>query len=362
MKVVHVEAGRHMYGGALQVQYLLQGLQDYDIENILVCPIGSEIGKRCQNVAKVIEVEMKGDLDIGMAFRIRDVLKQEQADLLHLHSRRGADIWGALAAKLAGVKVMLTRRVDNAEPIWFAKLKYNTWYDHVAAISEGIRQVLLSECVSEQQVTTIRSAVDTQLFTPDPDSVWFEDEFGYRQEHFVIGIVAQLIERKGHQVLLDALPSLVNDYPHIRVMVLGKGPLKDQLHQSVQSMGLADTVKFFGFRNDIQRVLPNLSLVVHPAFIEGLGVALLQASSSGVPVVACRTGGIPEAIADGENGILVSPGSSAELSQAIKTLVSEQNLHRNFRLNGRERMVSQFSVDTMTKLNFNTYQSILAKP
>ena len=72
-----------------------------------------------------------------------------------------------------------------------------------------------------------------------------------------------------------------------------------------------------GFRSDLDRILPCLDLLVHPATMEGLGVSLLQAASAGVPILASRTGGIPEAVREGENGLLVRPGDSAALGAAL---------------------------------------------
>ncbi|NTS75719.1 glycosyltransferase [Catenovulum sp. SM1970] len=356
--IVHVEAGKFLYGGALQVKYLLTELQAYHVNNILVCPKGSDIANECRDIAKVIEIDMKGDLDIGLAFRLKKILVEEKASLLHIHSRRGADVWGALAAKLAGVKVLLTRRVDNAEPIWFSKIKY-AWFDHVAAISEGIRQVLLSQKVPADHVTTVRSAVDTELYQPRIDRAWFQSTFNYQDGDVVIGVIAQLIERKGHQLLLDKLTELRASYPNLQVLILGKGPRKEQLEASVNELGLTDCVQFAGFRTDMPKVMPNLDLVVHPAYIEGLGVSLLQAASCGVPIISCRTGGIPEAVKEGVHGLLAEPGDKEGLAKAIAQLLADKPLRESFSEAGIARMRCEFSTHVMAKGNVELYQRIL---
>ena len=366
MTVVHLEAGCHLYGGALQVKYLLEGLQKFPVRNVLVCPKGAKLATACRsafgNEVSIIECEMKGDLDWRLSSRIQRILHRENAQLLHIHSRRGADIWGARGANKAQVPVILTRRVDSSEPKWFAHWKYRHLYDSVVAISDGVREVLLNDGLSSQQVKTIHSVVDTEHFQPKPDRRWFEQSFGYSPKDQVIAIVAQLIERKGHKVLFDALIPLFQLYPDLQLMVLGKGPLRKDLENYVLKKGLGERVRFFGFREDIHRVLPNLYLVAHPAHAEGMGVALLQAAACGVPVVASKVGGIPEATLDGEHGVLMQPGDSEQLCVAIKTLIDSPSLRESFSQRARERMVKEFSIASMSQEYFNLYQSLSSKP
>ncbi|HSV80761.1 MAG TPA: glycosyltransferase, partial [Ramlibacter sp.] len=104
MKIVHVESGMHLYGGAQQVAYILGELQRLDINNVLVCPPGAAIGQHFAAAGgRVIEIPCSGDLDLGFIGRLKRVLRAEQPDAVHLHSRRGADLLGGLAARGAGV-------------------------------------------------------------------------------------------------------------------------------------------------------------------------------------------------------------------------------------------------------------------
>ena len=110
MKILHVEAGMHLYGGALQVVFLLRGLKAMGMQCILACPEGSAIAREAEPHAKVVTMPMKGDLDMGLLGRLRLLIRAERPALIHLHSRRGSDIWGALAGKLEGIPVVLSRR------------------------------------------------------------------------------------------------------------------------------------------------------------------------------------------------------------------------------------------------------------
>ncbi len=358
MKVVHIEAGRHMYGGALQVRYLLQGLKEKNVDNILVCHQGSPLALECQGLAVVHEVHIRGDLDFRWAGAVEEILRDERPDYLHIHSRRGADFWGLRLGRKCGVPVLVTRRVDHPEPAWIANWKYNKSAHHVFAISEGIRELLIGEGVKRHKITTIRSAVDTAVFTPDADSRWFQNEFGFQSGNQVIGVIAQFIARKGHHVLIKVLPALRRQFPDVRILLLGQGKLERELKAAVADAGLDNLVTFAGFRNDLHRIMPNLCLVVHPAFREGLGVSLLQASACGVPVIASRVGGIAEAVLHDRTGLLVTPGSQPELMAAIQYLLASPEIRKRFGEAGREYMLNSFSIDNMASLYLKYYQKL----
>ena len=358
MKVLHVEAGKHYYGGARQVVYIIEGLAKRGVTNLLACPIGADIAAEVGMSAQVHEIRMGGDADIGMAWRLAKLIRAERPDIVHLHSRRGADVWGGLAAHISGVPCVLSRRVDNPEPRWLVALKYRL-YDHVITISEGIRQVLLAEGLAPERVTCVRSAVDA---TPYLQLVNREDmrrEFGLNAGAVVIGMVAQLIPRKGHRYLIDAVASLSKDYPDLRVLVFGRGPLQAELESEIARRSLAGIIRFTGFRTDLPRWLGALDILAHPADMEGLGVSLLQASAAAVPIIASRSGGMPEAVLEGVSGLLIDPGNTPMLTASLKRLLDEDELRQKLGKAGRQRIISEFSVRAMVEGNYKVYCSLL---
>lgn len=361
MKVLHIETGRNLYGGARQVLYLLEGLaQREDCESHLACPAGSAIGEAAENAGIAVHpLTRSGDLSLGMALQLYRLIRRVRPDLVHVHSRRGADLWGGLAARWAGVPAVISRRVDNPEPHWWANRKYSL-YQGVITISEGIRQVLLREGLSPGRVVTVPSAVDSTQFRQPCDPNWFQAEFHLPAQGPVIGVIAQLIERKGHTYLLQALPALRERFPGLRVLFLGKGPLREHLEEEIQERGLDDCAQFTGFRSDLPRILPCLDLVVHPALMEGLGVSLLQAAASGVPIVGSRAGGIPEVVREGVNGRLVTPGAPDELAEAVGEILADPEMARRMGEAGRDLVKQEFDISAMVAGNYRIYQEILA--
>lgn len=360
MKVLHVEAGKHLYGGALQVVFLMRGLAQRSIEVALACPQGSAIAAAVRELGLTVhEMPMRGDADMGLVGRLRRLMREWQPDVLHLHSRRGCDTWGVLAGRLHGVPTVLSRRVDNPESRLWAAFKYR-WPDHVVTISQGIRQVLLSEGVAEGRITCVPSAVDTAQYKPGRDELpWFRAEFNLPDDALTIGMAAQFIERKGHTTLLDALPAVFERHPQARVLLFGQGPLVDAVKARVAGdPTLAARVQLPGFRRDMDRVLPCLDVLAHPAYMEGLGVALLQAAACAVPIVGGRAGGIPEIVQPGVNGTLIEPGDVGGLARALNELLDSADLRARMGVAGRAWVEQHFSIDAMVEGNLAVYRRL----
>ncbi len=360
MRVLHVEAGRHLYGGPRQVIYLVEGLAGHGVDSVVACPEGSALAGHAWPAGVRLEpLPMAGDLDLGLVRRLGELIRATRPDLVHLHSRRGADWAGALAARRAGLPVILTRRVDNPEPRWVVPVKYRL-YDRVIAISAAIARVLAGGGVPPDKIVTVPSAV------ADPGALLSRREARRRLDlpdnAFVAGMAAQFIERKGHRVLLEALPGLTAEYPDARVILFGRGPLEGAIREEAGRRDLSEVVCFAGFREDFESLLPALDVLVHPALAEGLGVAVLQAARAGVPVVVADAGGLPEIVIDGETGLLVPPGEAGQLAAALRAVAADPDAARIRADHARERVRARFSVDAMVEGNLAVYRSLVPAP
>ena len=359
MKILHVETGRNLYGGALQVFYLVCGLQKKDCTNVLVCADNSQISTIADScVSDIHAVPMRGDLDIFFIVRLLRILRREQPDIVHLHSRRGSDTLGVIAAKLAGIPAILTRRVDNPESRFVVAIKYRL-YEKIITISEGIKSVLMSEGVAQDRIECIHSAVDTEKYRPASGPVSIGPSFGFDANTKLVAVLAQLIARKGHRYLIDAIPIILSKVPESRFIFLGKGPMEPELHELCEERDISDKVCFAGFRDDLNKLLPHLDLIVHPADMEGLGVSLLQAAASGIPIIANSVGGIPEIVKHGENGYLLPPGDIEILASRVIEILGDQSKLRRMGMKGRELVEKEFSISRMVDANFNVYRRII---
>jgi glycosyltransferase involved in cell wall biosynthesis len=359
VKILHVEAGRHLYGGARQVLYLLEGLPRHEVRNFLVAPPDSDIAVQAgAAVDDVFPVTMRGDLDVALVGRIARVARRVQADLIHLHSRRGADVYGGLAARLMGIPAVLSRRVDNPEARWLVSLKYHL-YDRVITISEGIRQVLLREGLAPDKVVCVHSAIRAAEYAAPCDRAALRRELGLPEQAIVAAMIAQLIPRKGHRHLLAALPAVLRAQPALHIALLGKGALRQELEREAQRKGLAANVHFLGFREDLPGLLGCVDFLVHPADMEGLGVSLLQGAAAGLPLIGSRAGGIPEIVRQDESGLLIEPANIPALAHAMTRLATDPGLRERLGAGARRLVAREFDVAAMVAGNLAVYREVL---
>ena len=359
MKILHVETGRHLYGGPQQVVYLVAALIDRGHDCTLVCPPGSGVDAAARAAGiPVRNLFCAGDLDLPFAYRLAQYLQTEQPDLVHCHSRRGADMLGGLAASFADIPAVVSRRVDNTEMRLMAALRYRP-FSKIIAISEAIAQVLRDHDVDAARIVVIRSAVDTERFSVPADRAAFRAEFGVPNGAIVIAAAGQLIPRKGHRYLLQAVADLKHSHPGIRLIIFGEGYLNNQLRAQAAALGLGDSAQFAGFRDDLDDFMGCFDIFAHPALAEGLGVATLKAAAAGVAVVGFDAGGLAEAVIDGETGILVPAGNVEAFRDAISRLIDQDELRARMGVAGRERMQKSFSIDTMADKHVELYESVL---
>lgn len=359
MKILHVETGRHLYGGPQQVLYLMQGLVERGHECTLVCPPGSGIDSAAR--AKALDVRnlfCAGDLDLPFAYRLVQFINDYKPDILHCHSRRGADVLGGLAASFADVPAVVSRRVDNTEMKLVAALRYRP-FKRVIAISDKIADVLAENGLDRARIEVIRSAVDTSRLAEPTDCVYMRSTFDVPDDAFVMASAAQLIPRKGHRFLLQAMADIKATHPHIHLVIFGQGPLENELREQAARLGLGARVQFAGFREDLDSYFTCLDLFVHPALAEGLGVATLKAQAAGVPVVAFEAGGLPEAVMHGKTGLLVNPEDVDGLRRAIVRLADDDELRAAYGNAARHRMQEEFSIDAMVDKHVELYESVL---
>ena len=362
VKILHVESGRHFYGGAQQVAYLVQGLAAAGVDNVLACLPDTEIDAAARRLGvPVYNLGCAGDLDIAFAWWLRRILAWEKPDVLHCHSRRGADVLGGLAAATSDVPAVLSRRVDNPEPEWRARLRYRP-YRYVIAISDNVAAALRESGLPEDQLAVIRSAVDFQRFQRPADRARLAQEFGIVADELAIAAAGQLIPRKGHRYLLEAMADVNRRMRKVRLVVFGQGSLEADVKAQAAALGLGESVSFAGFRDDLDAYLGAFDLLVHPALREGLGVIMLKAAAAGVPVVAFDVPGSREAVAHGETGTLVTPKHPAALAEAILQMGGDAALRKRYAEAGRERMRREFSIEAMVDRHIRLYEKILHDP
>ena len=359
MKVLHVETGRHLYGGPQQVLYIVAGLSARGVDNVLVCPPDSAIAAAAAAAGiNTVELPCRGDLDAKFVWRLRHTLVELKPDLVHCHSRRGGDFLGGQAAAMLDIPAVVSRRVDNVESRFVAGLRYRR-FRRVIAISRAIAEVLTEAGLDRRKLAVIRSAVDVDKFAGAPNRDVLRREFDIGAGDIAVACAAQLIPRKGQGHLLEAVAKLQPSYPGLRIVLFGRGRDEARLLDMRDKLGLESSVQFAGFRDDLDEYLGAFDLLVHPALTEGLGVIALKAQAAGVPVVASDAGGLAEVVVHGKTGFLVPPSDPGLLAGAMATLLDDSTLRDRYSKAAREHARANFAIEPMVNAHLRLYESIL---
>jgi glycosyltransferase involved in cell wall biosynthesis len=174
---------------------------------------------------------------------------------------------------------------------------------------------------------------------------------------FVIGAVGRLEPGKSYADLIRALPKL----PHsVRLEIAGDGNAAEALQQLARDLGVGDRVTLLGWVQDLRRYYTRWSLFAHPSQSEGFAISILQAMAAGLPVIATSVGGTPEAIIDGESGLLVPVGQPDALAAAISRVVDDPNLGASLGGQARARVARLFSVEHQVDATERLYRALLS--
>lgn len=203
--------------------------------------------------------------------------------------------------------------------------------DAVIALSSRLADKLTAEGVPPARLHVIPSGVNPALFRGPFERPW--PEVGAPRVVFV----GRLVRQKGVHVLLEALPHLRSK--NATVLFVGEGPERARLEERTRVLGVGDRARITGFvpHDLVPAVLAHADLLVLPSVYEELGSILVEAMQAGLPVVASRTGGIPEAVTHGDNGLLVAPEDPIALAAAIDRVLSDEALARRLARNARAR-------------------------
>jgi glycosyltransferase involved in cell wall biosynthesis len=158
--------------------------------------------------------------------------------------------------------------------------------------------------------------------------------------------------------LFSVLPELARELPQVRVLCFGRGPLEQRLKAELVDRGLTQHVSFAGFRSDLPELLPGLDVLAHPASREGLGVALLEAASAGVPVVACDAGGVPDVVDHGHTGLLVPVDDVGALRAALARLLHDRAERARLGAAARAHVERRFNVTRLVDAHLSLYRRV----
>lgn len=169
-----------------------------------------------------------------------------------------------------------------------------------------------------------------------------------QRRHFTIGCVARLDRAKGVMVLFDAFVHLARHHPEMRLILAGQGDASDELADRIKLLGLGNRVDMLGhFQGDICTLLSTFDIYIFPSLWEGFPYSVVEALRSACVIVATKVGGIPEAVTDGIEGLLIAPGSTEEIIQAVEKIMADRSMGKFLATNARAKFERELMLPHM---------------
>ncbi|MCX5725374.1 MAG: glycosyltransferase family 4 protein [Nitrospirae bacterium] len=277
--------------------------------------------------------------------RLRDLVTHLDPAMIHVN-----DIWWvphtlrAVRYNPASVPIVAHVR-QEIEPAKVRRYGLDR-VDAVVAISRQVEQSLIVGGVSANRVRTLYSGIDFSGTQPQTDGQVIRQRAGIPSGAILLGTVANLFPRKGYEVMLRALPAIIHAVPTAHYMIVGsdENHYADRLMKLAQELKFAEHVHMVGCQDAVHPFLASLDLYVHPALMEGFGIAVVEAMAMGKAVVATTTGGLPEVVEQGETGLLVPPGDAESLSATVIALLEDKVRREQMGRNGMVRAQERFSL------------------
>ena len=306
-----------------------------------------------------------GRVDPILLLRMCQLILREKPDIVHTHLFK-SDLHGRLAARLCGVPVVISTSHNN--DVWARRFPLGSFYgftakltDKVIAVSNEVREYQIQYTgISPHKIIVIDNGVNVQRFADQEDAgLSLRHEFQISVGTPLIGIIGRLQPQKDHENFLKAAVQIRSKLPDARFLVVGDGPLREELMAQAQTLGLGSSVIFCGIRQDIPAVMAAIDLLVISSKWEGLPVTLLEGMAACRPVVSTAVGGVPNVVADGQAALLVPPEDSLALANACLRILQDPALAQSLAQAGYERVKNQFSLDAMIGKTLNLYEELL---
>jgi glycosyltransferase involved in cell wall biosynthesis len=268
---------------------------------------------------------------------------------VHAHDGRAVH-WAWLHHLFFRVPYVITRRIIPAPKRSWSTQRVYKKAAKLIAISDAIAHALTAYLPTLAPVTVHDSAAN---LTVDADLLQrLQQKY---QGNFVVGCVGAVeLQTKGQENLMAAAMTLLPRYPAMRFIFLGSGAAMETFRQQTASYA---QIEWLGFQKEIGTYLSIMDVAVLPSLSEGLGSSLLDAMQFGVPAIATRTGGIPEIIQNGENGLLVPPNDTPALGNALETMMTQPGMLARMSVNAKQK-VSQFTPERQAQAYLTIYRSI----
>jgi L-malate glycosyltransferase len=360
MRVLYADLEREWRGGQSQALLTVKGLRALGHDAQLLSVKDSPLSHRAQAAGVPVHNVGKRARRVGAALLLHKLLARQNYDVLHANEPHALTAaWLASAQK--NVPVVVSRRV--AYPLSGGRLALKRYQlaQRVVAISHFVERSVLESGVPPERVAVVYEGVEVPP-SPTPEARrQARQRWGVTGEERLLGCIGYLLPEKGQEIAVRALSTVRKKIPTSRLLLAGDGPCRPALEALVRRLGLQDAVIFAGFVQDVSQVYAALDFFLFPSLAEPLGTSLLAAMAWGLPVLAVATGGVPEYVKDGDNGLLATRPDPELFSAGMARLLSDESLGITLGHKARCTISERFSAERMVANTIHVYEDVLSQ-
>jgi glycosyltransferase involved in cell wall biosynthesis len=299
------------------------------------------------------------EVNLEAVGRLVALMQRWHPDVVHGHLYP-AFVHGSLAGQLAGVPALVSTAhtlIVRPGDAWVTRLTRT----RVIAVSQAAKQLLVEGGVSPRAIRVIPNGIEPRYFDDERERARVERQrLRIPEGVLIVGTIARLSEEKGHRELLHIARGVLDRRPDTVFLIVGTGPLADELRTQAEALKISDRVIFTGARRDVTTLNHLIDVFLLPSREEALPLAVLEAMAAARPIVASAVGGVPEVVVDGETGILLAPSDRDGFVRAVVALLEDPDRRRQLGERGRRRAATRFRVDRMVGETLRYYRAILA--
>jgi len=307
----------------------------------------------------VLPVFFELPIQLAEAWKLGSFLREKRIDILHSHHFRSS----LMASPIARFcRVPITMETSHGRELWrkgrfFIDRFAGLFVDHYIAVSRSTAEWLIQQKgLPASKIHVICSASDMRRFDPlRPAPPGVKLGLGFNECDPVLLVAGRLEPQKGHRVLLDAMPLILQEFPQARLVCVSTGSLKSELEKRVADLGISDSVRFVGYQPDIRDWWALADLSVLPSFYEGLPLSAIESLAMECPIVATAVDGTPEVVLNEKTGLTVPPGDPKSLASAICQMLRDPAWAKQMARAGRQHVLNEFSIETLVKKTQQLY-------
>lgn len=369
LRVLAIDIGDGIWGAQRYLMRMATGLRDLAVDMVLAAPSDSPLRRLwSEQGLGSVSAELPTGRNIRTAGRVRmlplagaaltvpagvralaRLVRREDIDVVWANSH-WIHLDAALAGRIAGIPAVLHLHEESTPGIgtslraFAVRLASNT-----VAVSEAVAAGLPSPV--RRRVTVIPNGVDAQEFSPGCRKQ-AREALGVTEDDAVVVVASRLDPCKRIEDAIAAARAV----PGVRMFIAGETSADPGYAARVRGLADGDVIRFLGLHPDMPGLFRAADVVLHAGLVEGMPLALVEAQACGVPVVAYRVAGVPEAVRDGETGLLADPGDVGQLTENLRTLVSNPEMRRCLGRAAREEVLRSHRVESQIDQNAGLLQ------